>query len=296
MLILLISMDSLEPLQYGITYNKITKYIGNEVYESGRYIIGPTKNFIIYPANLVTIEFSDGKQANADSLKTRTAEGLAVSLHVSFQYKIIKKQIPKLYNLANINYHGTYVRIARDIILKVGGRYNATSYWQERLKISDDLKETLNKELTNAYATVEGFQILKIEMPKPYEDSIVQTQVEVQKTNMRKFEQTAELIRQNISVIQSKAEQTIKITNATGLAEAYRIKQYADATAINNTITTESSIYKNVIGNMTFNNSELTNYLFLTSLDGKTAKLLVGMKNAILSFGNSNQPASNVKR
>jgi len=133
-------------------------------------------------------------------------------------------------------------------------------------------------------------------MPKPYEDSIVQTQVEVQKTNMRKFEQTAELIRQNISVIQSKAEQTIKITNATGLAEAYRIKQYADATAINNTITTESSIYKNVIGNMTFNNSELTNYLFLTSLDGKTAKLLVGMKNAILSFGNSNQPASNVKR
>jgi hypothetical protein len=44
---------------------------------------------------------------------------------------------------------------------------------------------------------------------------------------MRKFEQQAELIRQNISVIISQADQQIKITNATGNAEAYRIKQYA---------------------------------------------------------------------
>ena len=64
-------------------------------------------------------------------------------------------------------------------------------------------------------------------MPKPYEDSIVATQVEVQKTSMRKFEQTAELIRQNISVIMSEAQQKIRVTNATGTAEAYRIKQYA---------------------------------------------------------------------
>lgn len=44
---------------------------------------------------------------------------------------------------------------------------------------------------------------------------------------MRKFEQTAELIRQNISVIISQAEQMIKVTNSTGIAEAFRIKQYA---------------------------------------------------------------------
>jgi len=64
-------------------------------------------------------------------------------------------------------------------------------------------------------------------LPKSYEDSIVLTQVEVQKTNMRKFEQMAELIRQNISVIVSQAEQQIKITNSKANAEAYRIKQFA---------------------------------------------------------------------
>lgn len=69
-------------------------------------------------------------------------------------------------------------------------------------------------------------------MPKPFEESIVQTQVEVQKTSMRKFEQTAELIRQNISVIRSTAQQKIRVTNATGTAEAYRIKQFATVTII----------------------------------------------------------------
>lgn len=63
MLIVLVSMGSLEPLEYGITYNKFTKTIGTDVYESGRYFIGPFKGFIIYPSNLVTIEFSNNRKA-----------------------------------------------------------------------------------------------------------------------------------------------------------------------------------------------------------------------------------------
>ena len=89
-LLLLLSMDSLEPLEYGITYNKITKTIGKDVYVGGRYLIGPMKGFIVYPANLVTIEFSDSRRATSEPLRTRTGEGLAISLHVSFQYKIVK--------------------------------------------------------------------------------------------------------------------------------------------------------------------------------------------------------------
>lgn len=62
-LLTLLSMDSLEPLQYGLVYNKFSKKIGKEVYESGRYLIGPFNNFIIYPANLITIEFSNNRGA-----------------------------------------------------------------------------------------------------------------------------------------------------------------------------------------------------------------------------------------
>lgn len=63
-ILLLISMDSLEPLTVGITYNKFNKKIGEETYESGRYLIGPFMNFIVYPSNLITVEFSSHKNAN----------------------------------------------------------------------------------------------------------------------------------------------------------------------------------------------------------------------------------------
>ena len=61
---LLVSMDSLEPLQYGLTYSKFSKKVGTEVYESGRYLIGPFNSFIVYPANLITVEFSTHRNAN----------------------------------------------------------------------------------------------------------------------------------------------------------------------------------------------------------------------------------------
>lgn len=227
MILLLCSMDTIEPLNYGLPYNKITKQIGDEAYDAGRYLIGPFKSFIVYPASMVTIEFSDARGATAEALQTRTAEGLGLTLYVSFQYEIMKKEIPKLYNLANINYHSTFVRISRDIILKVGSQYNATVYWTNRGMVGDKMKEALDEQLKMAYARCRYLQILRVDLPKTYEDSIVATQVEVQKTNMRKFEQQAELIRQNISVIVSEAEQIIRVTNATGQAEAYRIKQFA---------------------------------------------------------------------
>ena len=62
-IIFLVSMDSLEPLQYGITYNKLSKRIGTNVYESGRYLIGPFQSFIVYPARLITVEFSTHRKA-----------------------------------------------------------------------------------------------------------------------------------------------------------------------------------------------------------------------------------------
>ena len=214
---------------------------------------------------------------------------MALVLHVSFQYRLNKKDIPKLYDLANINYQGTIVRISRDVILKVGGRYNATNYWTDRQKIGDFMKESLNNELQKAYSSCVSLQILKIDLPKSYEDSIVATQVEVQKTNMRKFEQMAELIRQNISVIISEADQKIRITNATGMSEAYRIKQYAKAKTLENTIDTESEVYKNVEENIGLKATELSEYLFLNALnDQRVAKLLVGLQNSIINL--SNQP------
>jgi regulator of protease activity HflC (stomatin/prohibitin superfamily) len=280
-------MDSLEPLQVAITYNKITKQTGTEIYHSGRYLIGPFMSFLVYPSNQITIEFSEDRQAQSQPLQTRTGEGLGLVLHLSFQYKVNSTEIPKLYALANVNYHATYVRISRDIILKVAGMYNATNYWTDRQSIGEHRKDALNEELKNAYASVSFLQLLKIELPQSYEDSIVNTQVEVQKTNMKKFEQQATLIRQSIDVMVSEAEQKIKVVNATGSAEAFKIKQFATAAANNNTINAESAIYNTIKTGTDFTDPELTQYVFMDSVkQNENAKLLFGLQNTIINFGN----------
>lgn len=65
----------------------------------------------------------------------------------------MRNSIPALYNMANVNYQSTFVRISRDVILKVGSLYNATSYWRERLKIGEHMKKSLDSELKTAFAT-----------------------------------------------------------------------------------------------------------------------------------------------
>ncbi len=105
---------------------------------------------------------------------------------------------------------------------------------------------------------------------------------------MREFEQQAELIRQSISVMRSNATAQIRITNSSGEAEAYRIKQDAESKAINKTITNQALVYGSIQNDLGLKGDDLSQYLYLNTLkDQKNAKLLVGMQNSILSFGNN---------
>lgn len=60
---------------------------------------------------------------------------------------------------------------------------------------------------------------------------------------MKTFEQQAELIRQTIDILRSEAFQTIKTINSTALADAYQIKQEANANATNVTIKAEQEAF-----------------------------------------------------
>ena len=77
-LILLLSMDTIDPLQMGITLNTISKSVGNDTYQSGRYIIGPFTSFIRYPANLVMVEFSDSRNADVNKNKNKKILNLKI--------------------------------------------------------------------------------------------------------------------------------------------------------------------------------------------------------------------------
>lgn len=58
MILAFFSIDTIEPLYYGLPYNKISKSVSNEPYENGMYFLSPVSYFIHYPAYADTIEFS----------------------------------------------------------------------------------------------------------------------------------------------------------------------------------------------------------------------------------------------
>jgi len=288
--IIAISFDTVEPTEWGIAYNTWTKNVYKEyIYESGRYMIGFMYSFITFPRNYVNYEFSDRSHANSSPLKTRTKEGLGLVLHISFQYQLVPEKLVQLYEFSNINYEQTFSRIARDTILQEAGSYEAPQYWGNRTQIGLNMMNLLDEELQKAFARCKGLQILKIELPQSFEDSIVATQVEVQKTTMKGLEQQAERIRQQTNVLISEAAQKITVIDASASAQVYYLKQLAQATAKKNTLGIESWVYEQTRKVLNLTEDEFSDYIYLRSIqDNNEATLVVGIKDAIISVNPSN--------
>jgi hypothetical protein len=53
LIIALVSIGTVEPIEYGIVYNAITKTVDTDnVYPGGWYFIGPVMSFVTFPATL----------------------------------------------------------------------------------------------------------------------------------------------------------------------------------------------------------------------------------------------------
>lgn len=80
-----LSFGTIEPTEYGLTYNSVSKNINQGyVYEGGLQYTGLFNSILRFPKIHKSIEFSDTREANAKALSTRTKEGLELQLHFAF--------------------------------------------------------------------------------------------------------------------------------------------------------------------------------------------------------------------
>merc|ERR1712048_372483 len=85
--LVLMSIGTLMPLQYGMTVNAITRQVNSDsIYHGGRHLIGPWNNFIAFPSTVVTVTFMDG--SDNGPLATRTKDGLELIIQLAFQYRM----------------------------------------------------------------------------------------------------------------------------------------------------------------------------------------------------------------
>jgi regulator of protease activity HflC (stomatin/prohibitin superfamily) len=239
----LISLDQIEQNQYGLVFNWVTKSIGIKVYHGGTHMIGFWNKFIVFPATVQTIEFSDRPmQHKAPSLHTRTKEGLALHLNIAFQYKLLPDEIPQLYALTNEWYESLYMRLARDQLLEAASDYEGPQYWLQRKEIGDHMRMLVNQQLQTSHAVLWGLQLLDIDLPNDYEASITKTQVERQLVKTRRNEQVAASIRADTEVMMSDYNRRVRVVQAGAEAEFQLTTKLAEAEAAKRRIAAEASV------------------------------------------------------
>jgi len=278
----LCSIGSLQPTEYGLTYNNIMKSMGTEIYHGGRHWLWPWGTFITFPATVVTVEFSNDESAHNGPLETRTKDGLALELSLSFQYLVEKENVTKLYSLANRFYEPLFIRNARDVLLKAGGDYDAAEYWLERGRIGQEMHLLVTKRLHQSYATCTGLQLLVIHLPPEFESSIVDTQVQKQRIETRQKEQQSARIEAETKVIESEFNRNITVLNEGAKAEFFRIEQEAEAVAQQKRIETEAFVMKYAQEELQLTSEQLLTYQeYYVYSTLKNASMLYGLNNAM---------------
>ena len=83
----LICVKSVEPTEYGVVYNTISQKVTvDDVRTNGIYWLGFFNSFQLYPATVLTMEFSNDTSAANSPLSVKDQTGNSISLAVSLQY------------------------------------------------------------------------------------------------------------------------------------------------------------------------------------------------------------------
>jgi len=242
------SLDYVEQNEYGLVYNWVTKTIGKEVYHGGTHPIGFWNKFVVFPATVRSIEFSNRRWplATSPTLHTRTKEGLGLQLSISFQYTLNPDRLAELYALTNVAYEGLFVRIARDQLLEAAAEYEGPQYWLQRQDVGDHMRGLVDQQLRESCAKLWGLQLLVIDLPDRYEKAITLTQVQQQIIKTRRNEQKAASIRADTEVLKADYDRQIQVVRASAEANYTVATKLALADAAGRKIAAEADALKYV--------------------------------------------------
>lgn len=282
----ILSIGSLLPLQYGLTMNYITRQVNLEtVYQGGRHVIGPWNTFIAFPSTVVTVSFAQGVNMQNGPLATRTKDGLSLTLHLAFQYRMEPEKLGPLFQLANLQYEPLFVRNARDVLLKAAADYEAFEYWQNREKIGAEMQALLKERLASVFAECTGMQILQIDLPEEFEASIVQTQVQQQMVKTKQNEQLAKKIRADTTVLAASFSKNVTVTKSGADALYQQETKIAEATANQRMLKMEAATMRYIQLRLGLTPAQMVAYQeFGTYRALQNASFIYGLKNSILTI------------
>eukprot|EP00927_Polykrikos_kofoidii_P057512 TRINITY_DN51652_c0_g1_i1.p1 TRINITY_DN51652_c0_g1~~TRINITY_DN51652_c0_g1_i1.p1 ORF type:complete len:369 (-),score=61.19 TRINITY_DN51652_c0_g1_i1:168-1181(-) len=285
---IIFSLGTVPPLHYGITVNQINKNADTEtVYGPGRHLISPFKSFILFPASIKTIEFTDRStirtQGNRQSsLHTRTKDGLAVQMHVSMQYQLAAAEVGQLYRDLSWNYETVFVSTARDVLTKAASSFEGVQFWANREDMKNSMKDMLGRSLSPLHAVVYDVQFLEIDLPATLESRLEATEVQKLDRQYNTHLQKQLTITAKTHVIKAEFDRKMKVVRSTGEANCTMITKVAQANAMGKVIDAQSAAMSLVKSRLGMSADSLVDYQKFAAIDE--------MGDSTLFYGFSDAP------
>jgi regulator of protease activity HflC (stomatin/prohibitin superfamily) len=141
--LMITSFSMLEVNEVGLDYSGITKTIDKNIKTAGIHFLGVAHSFIKFPITVQTYEFSN-QGGDAPNIRSRTKDGLEVSLEVSFQYVYISNHLYDLYMKYGTDYRTPCLKIAIDVLTDTSTNYTASRFFFDKEVISQEMMQELN--------------------------------------------------------------------------------------------------------------------------------------------------------
>jgi regulator of protease activity HflC (stomatin/prohibitin superfamily) len=272
-----LSVASLEQLDFGLNYNSITLTIEDKVYATaGLHFLGVGHYFITYPRTVQAIEFIAEEN---DRLQTRTSDGLPVSLSVSFQYRYDQSRLQELYLTFKEEQLQVYENTAKAVIANVATNFSAYSFFNDKQGIATEMLIAVMRVFDEQlFAVVEALQITRVELPSAFQNAILQS-IEAKQniTQAQRYKENMEVTFQTqVLVANQTRQQTVAL--ARGTAQRRLLQAEATARVTEQTVYAQMYAYGNLSAEVQLNTTESLTYIWWSeqeSLSGK--EFLVGL-------------------
>jgi len=291
-------VQSLGPNDYGLKRNKISGTIdANNVQRGGLHLLGPYKEFMVYPATQITLEFSKhslyrrgygpiaARSGSDRDSGDEAGGGQPITISCAFQYKFRPQDLAEIYLSFGSSEAATqrFYQLSKMAISSTAQRFTPQDFWQDRETIADAMLKSINKTLVqDGHVEAVRFQIMKVEFQPVYEDSITSIQIAEQQRVINEADQKVKEVEQSIKVME--AENAAAIVNISAGADADAKYKVAEAKKDAFVLTQESKAknYGHLQSQLGLTGPTLTEYFKIKAVQAKGkvgSKIVVGMSN-----------------
>eukprot|EP00746_Dinoflagellata_sp_MGD_P164127 gnl/MRDRNA2_/MRDRNA2_92586_c0_seq1.p1 gnl/MRDRNA2_/MRDRNA2_92586_c0~~gnl/MRDRNA2_/MRDRNA2_92586_c0_seq1.p1 ORF type:complete len:420 (-),score=101.90 gnl/MRDRNA2_/MRDRNA2_92586_c0_seq1:25-1284(-) len=219
-----LSFNYVPPNHVGIKYNKNTKSVDDSAtYEEGRYFMGPSVSFFLFPLTVTTLELK---------VTARASDAYPLTLNLAFQYTLDKDKIINLYKThSHKNYQNVYKRVAKEALMKAIANYPSPGFYAERDKINDDLYSLICEKLKENFATCWGLQFKDVDLAKQLETKLLRMEIDRWYVKKKNAEQLISRVVSVTDVVEADFQKNISIIRSNSTAEQNIIKKQSESQA-----------------------------------------------------------------